>query len=178
MSVPFLGEIRIFAGSYAPQNWHFCDGTQLDITAYAALFSLLGTYYGGDGITKFGLPDFRGRVPVGQGQGAGLAARQLGQSGGADQVTLAEANLPTHAHALQGTVAAASSPTPAPTLTFGQVPATSQFYHVVPATPTTAAYSAQSVADAGGAVAHPNLMPYLALNYIICIEAGLYPERN
>lgn len=178
MSVPFLGEIRIFAGNFAPQNWNLCDGTQLDIATYAPLFSLLGTYYGGDGISKFALPDFRGRVPVGQGRGVGVTPRQIGQFGGADQVSLAELNLPVHTHALQATPAAATSPAPGPTLTFGQVPSTSQFYLVVPAAPTTAPYSAQAIAAAGAGQPHPNLMPYVALNYIICIEAGLYPERE
>ena len=98
MADPLLGEIKIFAGNFAPRGWALCDGQLLSISQNSALFSLLGTIYGGDGRTSFGLPDLRGRLPIHQGQGAGLSARQLGQSGGEEQTTLTVGHLPSHNH--------------------------------------------------------------------------------
>ena len=107
----FIGEIRMFAGNYAPQNWALCDGSQLPISGNEALFSLIGTSYGGDGISTFALPDLRGRIPICQGQGNGLTPRVLGQSFGAEGVALGLSEMPSHTHALSaGAQASAASP--------------------------------------------------------------------
>lgn len=184
---PFLGEIRMFAGPYAPVNWHFCDGALLPIGTYQALYALLGTAWGGDGATTFGLPDLRGRLPVGQGAGTGLTARTLGQTGGASQVTLTIANFPAHTHAVNASNAAGTSmvPTANGGLSACVAPPSGKVVRYAPPTANPAPVP-QSLADAtisyaaygqgGGVVSHDNLMPYQAVNYIICLQ-GMFPER-
>jgi len=112
MSEPFVGEIRMFAGNFAPRGWAFCDGQLLAVSQNDALFSLLGTIYGGDGRTTFGLPDMRGRTPLHAGQGPGLSNRRLGAKAGAENVTLTVNQLPSHRHDWQATTALASSQSP------------------------------------------------------------------
>src|SRR2546423_9596681 len=104
MSDPFVAEIRMFAGNFAPKGWATCDGQLLPISQNTALFSLLGTYYGGDGKSNFALPDLQGQTPIGQGQGAGLSERFLGEAGGTDNVTLLTSEMPLHNHFLQADV--------------------------------------------------------------------------
>lgn len=175
---PFVGEIRMFAGAIEPINWHFCDGTALSTQQYPALYSLIGTTYGGSG-TSFNLPDFRGRLPVGQGQGAGLANRTIGQSGGASTVALTTANLPVHSHAFNVSTTAATTPTIASGV--GLAAPVSPVVRYAPPTATPAP-SPVSLADAaiapatGGGQAHDNIMPYLTINFIICVN-GLYPMQ-
>lgn len=175
---PYVGEIRMFAGARAPQNWHFCDGTALSIQTYQTLYSLIGTTYGGSGPT-FNLPDFRGRLPIGQGQGSGLTNRMIGQSGGVSTVALTEANIPAHSHAFNASTATAT--TPSVTSGVGLATPTSPVVRYAPpgATPAPTPVSlddAAITAAPGGGEAHLNVMPYLAINYIICVD-GLYPMR-
>ena len=169
MADPFVGEIRLFAGNFAPRGWALCDGQLLPINENAALFSLLGTYYGGDGRGTFALPDLRGRVPVHQGQGPGLSQRRIGSRGGAETVTLNVAQLPHHSHALQASGAPAA-----------ETAAAGHRY----AEPEDSAYrtdgdtvSMSDAASTGGGQPHPNLHPQLAVNYIIAL-VGVYPSRN
>ncbi|MBB1650115.1 MAG: phage tail protein [Delftia acidovorans] len=172
----YLGEIRLFAGSFAPAGWHLCDGTTLNISAYDALYSLLGTIYGGDGQTTFKLPDLRSRVPVGQGTGLGLTSRSLGQQFGVAQVSLTTNQMPIHSH---GLVASTSLATAAQAT--GLVPAqngSDLFYAPQPvagANPQTMAPA--SVTVAGNNLPHDNIMPSMAMNYIIALQ-GIYPSRN
>lgn len=176
---PYLGEIRLFAGNFAPRGWAFCNGQIMSISQNTALFSLLGTFYGGNGQSNFGLPDLRGRVPVNQGNGPGLIERDVGESAGQEAVVLTSAELPVHSHALN-----ASAATP-PSLAGGGVdPSTSAQVPASPAKPkiyTTAEasvnMSTQAIGFAGGNQAHNNMAPSLALNFIIALQ-GIFPPRS
>ena len=171
---PYLGEIRMFAGNYAPQNWKICDGSVLRIADYQALFALLGTAWGGDGTSTFCIPNLKGRLPVGQGRGAGLTARTLGQSGGADVVQLAAAEVPQHTHALYASANPATAVRPDPSLVYAQAQGGDLFY----TTDANAALNANTVTATGGAAAHANQMPSQSVNYIICISGGMFPTRD
>lgn len=167
---PFVGEIRLFGFNFAPRGWAFCDGSLLAIAQNTALFSLLGTMYGGDGRTTFGLPDLRGRVPLGFGQGPGLTARTQGESAGSETVTLTPPQLPPHGH----TVAAASTATtknPA-----GAVPAFTAGGTSYGAAPDLS-MSPAMIGGGGTSQPHPNMQPYLALNWCIALT-GIFPPRN
>lgn len=172
----YLGEIRLFAGTFAPAGWHLCDGTTLNIADFDALYTLLGTTYGGDGQTTFMLPDLRSRVPVGQGAGPGLTNRALGQQFGVAQVTLTANQMPAHSHGLVASTAMATAAQPS-----GLVPAqngSDLFYAPQPATganPQTMVSA--SVTVTGGSLPHNNIMPSMAMNYIIALY-GIYPSRN
>ncbi|WP_348789227.1 tail fiber protein [Leifsonia sp. NPDC080035] len=170
MSDPYIGEIRMFAGTFEPQGWMFCQGQTLSVAAYPALFSLLGTYYGGDGVTTFALPDLRGRFPVGTGQGGGRSSYQLGQYGGAQSVTVIAPQIPSHSHS----VAAADSPTT--TSAAGAFPAGWADAPYSSTAPSTALAPVQ-LAQSGGTLPHENRQPYLAMNFIICID-GIFPSRE
>ncbi len=177
----FLGEIRVFSGNFAPRNWAFCAGQQLSIAANTALFSLIGTTYGGNGVTTFGLPDLRGRIPVGQGQGLGLSNYVIGQYAGTETVTLNATQIPQHNHFAVASQTNANAQTPSATVILATATGTNQeFYtHTVagkPA-PTPVQFSPQAIGFAGQTQPHSNLMPTLALNYIIAL-AGVYPSRN
>lgn len=177
-----LGEIKMFAGNYAPVGWVLCNGQLLQISQYSALFSLLGATYGGDGKTTFGVPNLCGRVPVGMGSGSGLTTRNWGSSGGAETVTLNATQIPTHTHTLTATTATATTSVPSSAV----IPATAQ----LPASGASAAKSVNvyapsngnstisysTTSSVGGNLAHENMMPYLTINYIICVE-GIYPSR-
>jgi microcystin-dependent protein len=173
MSDPFIGEIRMFAGNFAPRGWAFCNGQILPIAQNTALFSLLGTTYGGDGRTTFALPDLRDRIPVGFGEGPGLTPRTLGESGGAAAVTLAANQIPSHTHALR-----AASGTPSSGAPSGEVvlaPTTGGKIYRDATSPV--AMSAGTIGPAGGSQPHNNLQPYLAVNYIIALQ-GIFPSRQ
>lgn len=178
---PYVGEIRMFAGNYAPTGWHFCDGTLLQISTYQALYSLIGTVWGGNGVSTFGLPDLRGRLPVGQGTGTGLTARIVGQTGGSSAVTLVEANLPAHNHTLnastvEGTTASLSN---GAGLAQTKTPPSGKLgrYSLPTPAPTKVNLAATSISPAsGGSSPHTNVMPYQAVNYIISLN-GMYPTR-
>lgn len=177
----YIAEIRMFAGNFNPRSWQYCSGQLLSIAQNTALFALIGTIYGGNGQTTFGLPDLRGRIPVGaSGQGPGLPSYQLGEMGGVENTTLLTTNLPAHNHPLTGSViptaAADGSLSTDPT---GRRPGPTTLYSasaddLVPMAPY--AVSA-STAVAGNSQPFSNMAPYIGMNYIICIE-GIFPSRN
>ncbi len=172
MSEPFVGEIRMFAGNFAPRGWAFCDGQLLAVSQNDALFSLLGTIYGGDGRTTLGLPDIRGRLPIHAGTGPGLSPRRLGAKGGAENVTLTVNQLPSHTHTLKATATAGNQSSPlnnvlasrAGDATYSEDTATSNM-------------ATNAVSNIGGSRSHTNLMPFLCINYIIAL-VGIYPSRQ
>jgi len=173
---PFVGEVRLFAGSYAPEGWLLCNGATLSIQGNEALFSLLGAVYGGDGVQNFALPDLRGRVPVSSGPWSGLPDYIVGVKGGAQYQSLTVANLPVHTHQIYASGTAVSSPTPGPTVTFGTLADPMRFY-VDTTNPITATVnlSTAAISTEGGGQAHANMMPSLAMTYIIC-SVGIYPD--
>jgi len=169
---PFVGQIKIFAGTFAPQGWLFCNGQLLPISEYETLFNLIGTTYGGDGVTTFALPDLRGRVPVHVGQGPGLSNYVLGDQGGSEKVTLTVNQMPAHTHARAVSAAPGTSDSPAnmvPAETPDGVPAYS--------TSASATMNPGMVAKAGGSQPHNNVKPYTVVNYIIAVE-GIFPVPN
>jgi len=193
-----IGEIRLFAGTFDPRNWAYCDGRLLSISSNTALFSILGTTYGGNGSTTFGLPDFRGRVAVGAGSGPGLSYVQLGQMSGTETVTLLSTQLPAHTHTatagtggsgtatLNAVTANGNTQSPSGNYLAGSRSASVASYT---ASGTTAAMNAGSITLSnitagaptigitGGSQPHSNMQPYLGINYIICVE-GIFPSRN
>ncbi len=170
MADPFVAEIRIFAGNFAPLGWAFCNGQLLPISQNTALFSLLGTTYGGNGQSTFALPDLQGRVPMHPDQGPGLSIRDLGESGGSEAVGLLESEMPAHSHALSATSAIADNDDPG-----GRALAISQGTYVyAPAVNLVA--MGQPLSPAGGGLPHNNLQPYLTLNFIIAMQ-GVFPSR-
>ena len=174
MSEPFIAEIRIFAGNFAPRSWAFCDGQLLPIAQNTALFSLIGTTYGGDGRSTTALPNLQGRAPMHPGRGPGLTARRLGEKVGTETVTLSEAQIPSHTHTLRATSGRGNTTTPSNqtsiAATFPQV-----FYSDSSANHVDLASEAMSTT--GGGQAHTNLQPFLTLNFIIALQ-GLYPSRS
>lgn len=172
MSEPFIAEIRIFAGNFAPRGWAFCNGQLLPVSQNTALFSLIGTTYGGDGRTTTALPNLKDHAPMHPGRGPGLTSRRLGERGGVSSVTLSEAQMPQHSH---DPVANSVSP---PNL---NNPANAFFARGsgnVYATPgATNAAADQMVGNTGGSQAHNNMQPYLGINFIIALQ-GLYPSRS
>ncbi len=179
MSDYFVGEIRLFAGKYPPADWNLCDGSLLSINTYQALYALIGTTYGGDGVNTFGLPDLRGRIPIGQGQGTGLTARVPGQKGGAETAALTEANIGPHTHTLMTAGAAAATPTPGSAVTYANTAAPTNQY-LKPNLGTAAATAvnpvATTISNAGTGAAHANVMPTAILTYIIALN-GTFPTR-
>lgn len=180
MSNPYLGEIRLFAGNFAPVQWHICDGTLLPISGNEALFSLLGTAYGGNGTNNFALPDFRGRVGINQGQGTGLSNYNLGQAAGTVDVTLTAATTPTHSHNLNTAGATAATPTAGSGVTFANTTGQNVMYikdgvSVATKSSPAATTVSQDCGTGSGAMPHDNLMPNLAVNYIISLH-GVYPS--
>lgn len=173
---PFLGEIRIFAGNYAPRGWAFCDGQLLPISQNTALFSLLGTNYGGDGRTTFALPDLRGRVVVHPGQGPGLTSRQIGEKGGSETNTLTVNQIPTHSHTATATnpVFNDEANTDDPT---GKYPAVSGENMYSDQTSGDGVLPQVTIGNAGGGQPVNNMQPFIGINYIISLQ-GIYPSRN
>jgi microcystin-dependent protein len=173
MSEPFLGEISMFGGNFAPRGWAFCDGQLLSISQNTALFSLLGTTYGGDGRTTFALPDLRGRVPLHQGQGPGLGSYTLGQNGGSENVTLTTGQMPSHNHLVNvdtGDNGTTSHPN-------NQYLASSGGVSIYNSVTDSSTLNPGTVQAAGGNQPHANLQPYLCIDFIIALE-GIYPSRN
>jgi microcystin-dependent protein len=177
MSSPFVAEIRIFGFNFAPKGWAFCDGQLLPISQNTALFSLLGTTYGGDGKSNFALPNLQGSIPIQQGQGPGLSLYDLGQMGGEDYVTLLTSEMPAHTHTARGDFdnnnATATSPNNAVPVNAGVGFKT--FSNST--TPQLAMMNPAMVSVAGGSQPHNNLMPYLTLNYCIAMQ-GVFPPRS
>jgi microcystin-dependent protein len=172
MADPYIGEVRLFAGNFAPQGWALCQGLLLSIVENEALFTLIGTTYGGDGQTTFGLPDLQGRVPIHQGTGAGLSTRFIGERAGTESVTVTTSQMPAHNHPLGATSAAAQA---------AAVPSGS----VLAATPVslygagaaTAPMASTALAATGGAQPHENMAPFAVMNYIIALF-GIYPSQS
>jgi len=169
MSECYLGEIRMVSFNYPPKNWAFCNGQTLPIAQNQALFSLLGTRYGGDGVTTFKLPDLRGRVPMHAANGVAP-----GQAGGAETHTLSANEMPMHLHSLLGSTALATATSPANALV-GKKGRTGRDVYAAPANLTT--LNPNSVSQAGGSQPHQNMQPFLALNFAIAL-VGIYPSRN
>jgi microcystin-dependent protein len=181
MTDQYLGEIRMFGGNFAPQGWAFCNGQTLSIAENDALFVLLGTTYGGDGQTSFGLPDLRGRLPMHQGSGAGLTPRTIGAASGTETVTLTINTIPAHSHGMTATTAVGSVTGPGPTA----LPATPtggtavNTLYVVPGSSTIVQtpMASTSVTPTGGGLPHDNMMPFLCTSFIIALT-GIFPSRN
>jgi len=174
MSEPFLGEIRMFGFSFAPEGWALCNGQILAISQYTALFSLLGTYYGGNGQTTFALPNLQSCVAIHQGRGPSLSPYVLGQTGGVETVTLTTAQMPTHTHLVQCNTGGGNQATPSGGLPAVESTGTSLDYSNAP--PNDSMNSAM-IETQGGSQAHPNLQPYLCVNFCIALQ-GIFPSRN
>jgi microcystin-dependent protein len=176
MSEPYVGEIRLFGCNFAPAGWAFCAGQLMSIAENETLFTLIGTTYGGDGVTTFGLPDLRGRVPVHTGQGPGLSNRILGEQSGTETVTLTSNQIPAHNHTAVATTGAATTGTPGPSVIPGAVASQTMYVtDMLGAMPFNA--SGASVGTAGGSQPHENCMPTLTLNYCISLF-GIFPPQN
>lgn len=175
MSEPFIAEIRIFAGNFAPRGWAFCNGQLLPVSQNTALFSLIGTTYGGDGRTTTALPNLQGRAPMHPGRGPGLTARRLGELGGVEAVTLTEAQTPNHNHALNAARGAGEQGTLTNTVALGTSTGGALFQ--ANTTDGLSAMADSELSPAGGSQAHNNMQPYLTLSFIIAL-VGLYPSRS
>jgi microcystin-dependent protein len=171
MSEPFIGQIQMFGFNFAPRSWALCDGQLLPISQNSALFSLLGTIYGGDGRTTFALPELRGRMPMHFGNGPGLTNRAIGQKSGEQSHQLTEAEMPNHIHTRPVTAAVGDSTTPV-----GTVPATANDGESNYST-AAAGLSSNNAASSGGSQAHNNLPPYLVINFSIALF-GVFPSRS
>lgn len=169
MADPFLGELRCVAFNYAPDGWAFCNGQILSIATNLQLFALLGATYGGDGQTTFALPDLRGRVPIHFGQGPGLSNYVLGQAGGTETVTLDIDQIPVHNHNVNATTSDFSTHAPD-----GNFLSSAPVYSTTPANNTL---SSNTISNTGEGQPHPNIQPYLTLNWIIALE-GSFPPRS
>jgi len=172
MSEPFVGEIRMFAGNFAPRGWALCDGQLLAVSQNDALFSLFGTIYGGDGRTTFGLPDIRGRIPMHAGSGPGLSSRRLGAKSGSEKVTLKTNQLPSHTHQLTGNSTDATDKTPTDKVV-AKISGGSLYNNGGNAL----SLSSKSVTPVGESKSHTNLMPAICINYIVALF-GIYPSRQ
>jgi microcystin-dependent protein len=172
MSSPFVGEIRMFGGNFPPKGWAFCSGQVLAISQNTALFSLLGTFYGGNGVTTFALPDLRGRVPINWGQGRGLSNHPLGQIGGEENWTLTTPQMPAHHHEF---VSAANPGLDSPLNSVLGSPTSGVELYAVSGPNGT--MNAAANAAVGGGQPHPNVMPYLCTSFIIALQ-GIFPARN
>ena len=179
MQTPFLGDIRMFAGNFAPRSWAFCDGQLLSIAQNSALFSLLGTTYGGDGQTTFALPDLRGRIPIGEGNGPGLTPRVIGERAGAENVTITLTELPPHNHGFFATQENANTSTIGPSVLFGTAKASQGTPHLylTQTGNTPAPLASAAVGFTGNTQPHNNMMPTLTLSFVIALQ-GIYPSRN
>jgi microcystin-dependent protein len=180
MGNPYIGQISMFGGNFAPVNWAFCNGQLVDIANNNALYSLLGTTYGGDGVTTFALPDLRCRLPVHQGQGQGLSNYVLGQRSGSENVTLLTAQMPSHNHTFYATSASATSATPTNNLAAVPYTGISPSFYTIPSSgqaPNVKNLNPNAIGMAGGNQPHPNMMPTLCISFIIALY-GIYPSQN
>jgi microcystin-dependent protein len=169
---PFVAEIRIFPFNFAPRGWAFCDGQLLSISQNTALFSLLGTTYGGDGKSTFALPDLQGAAPMHPGQGPGLSLHDLGEMGGSETVSLLESEIPSHAHTLRASLDDGDLTIPAPTRSLAK--AQGQSVYSAPA--SLAMMAPETLAPAGGDQPHNNMQPYLTFYFCIALQ-GVFPSR-
>jgi len=171
MQDPFIGNIIMFGGTFPPLGWAFCDGSLLAISQYEALFTLIGTTYGGDGQNTFGLPDLRSRIPIHQGQGSGLSNYVIGQVAGTETVTLTAQQMPAHTHGVLSNSGTGTSSDP--TNNFLGAQSDLLEYFAAP----NATMKANAMSNSPGGSSHDNIMPYQALNYVIALE-GIYPTQN
>lgn len=172
MADPFVAEIRIFPFNFAPRGWAWCDGNLLPLSQNTALFSLLGTTYGGNGKSNFALPDLQGRAPMHPGQGPGLSLHDLGETGGSDTVTLLESEIPSHAHTLRASLDDADLAIP----TAGRTLAKSSANLYLAGSPNVS-MAPEALAPAGGDQPHNNLQPYLTFYFCIALQ-GVFPPRG
>jgi microcystin-dependent protein len=172
MSSPFIGEIRMFGGNFAPQGWAFCDGALMAIDQNTALFQLIGTTYGGDGQTTFALPDLQGRVPIHAGTGPGLSTYNLADRGGVEQVTLTTQQIPSHGHAALASMNAGTQGPPT-----GGVLAASTAVALYNSNAPNNQMHAGTVSQAGGSQPHDNFQPYLCVNFILSLF-GIFPSQT
>ncbi len=172
MSSPYLGEIRMVGYNFAPFGFAFCAGQLLGIAQNSALFSLMGTTWGGDGQTTFGLPDLRGRIPIGQGQGPGLGNRVLGERAGVESVTLITAQIPAHLHTVSAASGGTRSANPS-----GNLLGSGEADMYTHDSSSAVSMSANVIAQSGGSQPHDNMQPFLCINFVVALE-GVYPSRN
>ena len=183
----FIGEVKLFAGNFNPRTWMLCQGQILPINSYQALFSIIGTYYGGDGRTTFALPDLRGRMPIGVGQGPGLTNRQIGRNGGYESAALTTANMPAHNHTATLTASgqmmcdSLSSIDDSPggnTLSRSEINIYSSNSSTIAMQDSSVLVTGTvTIGNNGGGMTHENMQPFLGMNYIICIQ-GTFPSRD
>ena len=173
MSSPYVGEIRMFGGNFAPAGWMFCQGQTIPISENDALFTLIGTTYGGDGQETFNLPDLQGRAPLHPGQGPGISQNYtLGEQAGVESVTLSVQQIPSHTHALLGSTDSATSQDPT-----GTILATTQSQTYYNLADNLVTMSAQAIGPQGGSQPHDNMQPYLCISFIISLF-GVFPTQN
>src|SRR3954451_6769424 len=172
MAQPYVGEIRMFAGNFAPAGWAMCIGQLMPIAENDTLFTLIGTTYGGDGQETFGLPDLQGRIPIHQGQGSGLSNYTIGEKAGVEDVTLTTQQMPTHNHAFTASTAGGQFPVPQDHIPAS--PPVAKLYR--PDTPS-ASYPSSMVQPAVGSQPHDNMMPYIVINYISSLF-GIFPSQT
>ena len=177
MADPFLGEIIMFGGNFAPRGWALCDGQRLPISQNSALFSLLGTTYGGDGRTDFALPDLRGRVPMHAGTGPGLSSRALGAKGGVENVTLTVSQIPTHNHTITVPISEETADQNSPSGNYLAEPENDPIYHDTAATGPGNTLGGAIASNTGGGQDHDNMQPWLTVNFIIALQ-GVFPSRS
>lgn len=176
MADPFVAEIRIFPFNFAPRGWAWCDGQLLPLSQNTALFSLLGTTYGGNGKSNFALPDLQGRVPMHPGQGPGLSLHDLGETGGSETVSLLESEIPSHSHALGAINTPANVKIPSPSVSFARTTGGSIYLGTTPI-PNQAPMAPEMLAPAGGDQPHNNMQPYLTFYFCIALQ-GVFPPRG
>jgi microcystin-dependent protein len=182
MSQPFVGQVMMFGGNFAPQGWMTCSGQILPISEYETLFNLVGTTYGGDGQTTFGLPDLQGRIPLNQGTGPGLSPRVIGQKAGTESVTLTTAQIPLHTHSVNAVNANANQQAPAGNSIFANEVSTATgggnaFTYLAGTPASTSPLLAATLNQSGGSTPHENIQPVLAVTYCISLF-GIYPSQN
>ncbi len=171
MPEPFIGEIRMFCGDFAPREWALCDGQLLQVSENPALFSLLGTTYGGDGRVTFGVPDLRGRAPIHAGTGPGLTNRRLGQKGGSETTALTTNQMPSHNHGVKASTEQGSSASPEDTVL--SEAGNDNFID----SELNTNMKSEMITNTGGGHRHDNMSPYQVVNYIIALQ-GTYPSRS
>jgi microcystin-dependent protein len=175
MADPFVAEIRIFPFNFAPNGWAWCDGQLLPLSQNTALFSLLGTTYGGNGKSNFALPDLQGNAPMFWGQGPGLSLYDLGQTGGSQTVTLLESEIPSHSHGLMAAAQIATSGVPSPSVGLGRSRGMNLYQSNT--TQNVVQMSPSALGPAGGSLPHNNMMPYLTIYFCIALQ-GVFPPRG